>query len=304
MSKNVLITGGSGMVGRHLSKRLMGSGISVSWLGRSGNAPEGITGYKWDIDSNYIDKGALANADYVVHLAGEGIADKRWTSQQRQKIIDSRVKSAALLKKGIENSTAHIKAFISASGAGYYGYDTGITPLTEEAPAGNDFVAEVVKKWEKAADSFGDLGLRVVKLRIGIVLSSKGGALGKITTPIKWGVGSPLGSGKQAVSWIHIDDLCGVIEHAITNDVMDGVYNTASPQCINNHKLTKTIAKVIHRPLLLPNVPSIALKMIFGELANLILGGQNLATEKLQDTGYQFEYDAIESALSHLLKTK
>lgn len=304
MDNRVVITGGSGMVGRQLTLLLLEQGYEVAWLSRSGKAMDGVSDYQWNIESGFIERGAFQNAIAVVHLAGEGIADKKWTASQRKKIMDSRVKSAQLLHETLVAEKIELPTYISASGSGYYGYDNGDRELMEDSGAGSDFVANVVKAWEESADLFEALGTRVVKLRTGVVLSGNGGALEKMSMPIRWGVGSPLGSGRQYVSWIHINDLCRLIVHALKYDQVKGIFNAVSPNPITNKQLTKAIAKSLNRPLFLPNVPSFVLKLLLGEMSNLVLGSGKLSAKKIIDTGFSFEFAELQNALENLLKVR
>lgn len=304
MANRILITGGSGMVGRQLSLLLSNEGYEVVWLSRKGKAMTNVKGYQWDIMSQTADNEAFDDLFGIIHLAGEGIANKRWTSKQKEKIINSRVKSANLLFVKLKELKVTPQVVITASGVGYYGYDNGSIELDENAPPGNDFVAEVVKKWEAVANQFQTLEARVVKLRIGMVLSSNGGALEKMAMPIKWGVGAPLGNGKQIVSWIHIHDLCRLFLFALSNEKVEGVYNAVTANSITNKLLTKAIAITLKRPLLLPNIPSFMLKLMLGELSNLVLGSGKISPNKIINSGFEFQYSEIEVALQQLLKSK
>ena len=304
MSKNVLITGGSGMVGTRLSELLLEQGYTVSHLSRSpGDDSSPVIIYLWDIKQQYINPAALPQADYIVHLAGAGVADQRWTEKRKQVILDSRVQSTHLLHDAIvKQDPSTIKAFVSASAIGIYGVDTGDTWLTEDSPAANDFLADVVVQWEAAVDTIQALGIRTVKYRIGIVLSDQGGALSPIAQTVRWGVGAPLGSGQQYMSWIHIDDLCRLFIYALEHDTLAGTYNAVGPQPITNRQLTQATAQALHRPLWLPNVPPFALKLALGELSSAVLGGSRVSSQKIEDAGFRHKFNKIEVALADLLK--
>ncbi|MDH5367527.1 MAG: TIGR01777 family oxidoreductase [Cyclobacteriaceae bacterium] len=304
MNKRILITGGSGLIGNRLTHHLLLNGFEVAWLGRSEKSIDGVKSYTWDINNQTIDINAFQEVFAIVHLAGEGIANKRWAPKQKENILKSRINSTNLLYNTVAREKIKLDVFISASGSGYYGYNNDEKELHEESLSGNDFIAEVVKYWEKTADQFVNLGIRTVKLRTGIVLSDKGGALKKIASPIRWGVGSPLGSGKQYISWIHIDDLCKVIIHAIENKKVNGAFNAASPQPVTNADFTKAIAKTLNRPIILPSVPAWVLKNFLGEMSNLVLGSSKLSCLKITKTGFNFKYISINLALDNLLKSK
>lgn len=302
MPGNVLLTGGSGFVGRRLTSHLQQNGYTVSWLSRSGKSTTDVRGYKWDIENQKCDTAAVENANVIIHLAGEGVADKRWSKEQKRKIKESRTKSAQLLFNTINKSTNIIETVISASGAGYYGYDNGAILLSETSRFGDDFLATVVKEWEAAVDQFETIGKRVVKLRISMVLGAEGGALEKIAKPVKWYIGAPLGSGDQYISWIHIDDLCKLIIQCLTDKKMKEAYNVATPNAVTNRELTKQVAKVLHKPLVLPNIPAFVLKLMLGEMATLVLGSGKLSAEKILNTGFKFSYPMIDKALQNLYK--
>ena len=304
MSKNVLITGGSGMVGTRLSELLLEQGYTVSHLSRSpGDDSSPITTYLWDIQQQYINPEAIPRADYIVHLAGAGVADQRWTHQRKQAILRSRTASTQLLHDALaQQDPSTISAFVSASAIGIYGTDTGDTLLTEESPAARDFLADVVVQWEAAVDTIQALDIRTVKYRIGIVLSDQGGALDPIARTVRWGVGAPLGDGQQYMSWIHLDDLCRLFIYALENDTMDGTYNAVGPQPITNQAFTKATAQVLHRPLWLPHVPAFVLKAALGKLSSVVLGGNRVSSQKIEDAGFEHKFNKIEIALADLLK--
>ncbi len=303
MSNHVLITGGSGLVGSRLTELLLAQNYSVSHLSRSpGNPSSPVTTYQWDIKKQSIDPQALAEADYVIHLAGAGVADQRWTDERKRAILSSRTESTKLLHDAIAQEPSAIKAFVSASAIGIYGADSGEKLLTEESAAASDFLANVVAQWEAAVDAVEALGIRTVKYRIGIVLSPDGGALPPIARTVRWGVGAPLGSGEQYLSWIHIDDLCRLFIHALENEDMTGTYNAVGPQPVTNEALTRAVARVMHRPLWMPNVPGFALKLALGELASAVLGGNRVSSQKVEDAGFHYKFDKVDVALADLLK--
>lgn len=302
MSKNVLITGGTGMIGSRLSHLLVEKGYEVAFLSRDYGQIPSPKVYRWDIQKGYIDEEALEKADYLVHLAGANIAEGRWTAQRKQEIINSRTKGIELIARLLQSRPYQLKAFVSASGIGYYGADTGNMPITEETPSGSDFLAHVTRHWENAAELIANVGIRTTKLRIGIVLSNKGGALPKIAAPVRMGVGAPLASGHQWMSWIHIDDLCRMFIEALENPQWQGEYNAVAPQPVTNAAFTRQIATILNRPLWLPSVPSFMLRAVFGEMASLVLGGNYVQNKRINDsTDFVYQFLSVDEALEHLL---
>ena len=300
MSAKVLITGGTGLVGTELTRILTKKGFEVSHLSRKANSESAIPVYAWNVTNGTIDEEALA-VDHIVHLAGAGVADQKWTNSRKEIIYQSRIASTELLKEKVSALGIKLKSFISASAIGYYGLDTADETMTEESPSANDFLAGVVKDWEAAADQFENLSDRVVKVRIGIVLAKHGGALPKLVQPVKYGVGAPLGDGSQYMSWIHLRDLVAIFSWALENEI-DGVFNAVAPEAVSNKKMTQEIASVLNRPLLLPPVPSFALKFLLGEMSGIVLGGNKVSSKKLVDAGFNFEFQSVTEALRDLLK--
>ena len=311
---NVLITGGSGLVGTRLTEILIKRGFTVSHLGRRkviriDTKPENkvagkdIKNYYWDIEKGQIDEKALLEADYLVHLTGAGIADENWSEERKKEIIDSRTKSIDLIVGKLKTLPHRIIAFASASGIGYYGADTDNEHISEQHKPGNDFVADCCIQWEAAADKIQALGIRTVKLRTGIVLSEKGGALPRLTQPVRWGVGAALGTGKQWQSWIHLDDLCELFIKSLTDKQITGVYNAVAPNPVTNHDLTKISAQVLNRPFWMPNVPEFALKLVFGEMASIVLGGNYVLNQRIKlETDFDYKFVEVRAALADLLK--
>jgi uncharacterized protein len=305
MTERVLITGGSGMIGTRLTEMLIEKKYDVSYLSRSSGRKNGIKTYFWDPSNNLIDDEAVLNADYIIHLAGVNVFAERWTSEYKKAVIESRVKSLNLLYGKIKILEQPIKALISSSAIGVYGYEYNERLYDENAPHGSDFLTQVVEHWESAADQLTKLNIRVVKLRTGIVLSLGGGVLKEILGPIKNGIGSPLGSGKQYISWIHIDDLCRAYLKALEDEKMKGAYNAVAPKPVTNEVLTSKVASIVKKRIILPNVPSFALKLILGkERAEVILGGKKVSADKLIKSGFKFEFPDIEVALQDLIGTK
>ncbi|RMZ58363.1 TIGR01777 family protein [Chryseobacterium nematophagum] len=300
MKEVVLITGASGMIAKSLFKKIDHE-YTIRFLTRKKQQPNE---YEWDIKNGTIDESAFENLSHIIHLAGANISEKRWTEQRKKELISSRVDSAKLLLDTLRKKNLKLKSFISASGINYYGTKTTETIYRETDPPGNDFLSKVVILWEKAADEFQEQNVaeRVVKIRTAVVLSEKDGALKKMITPIRFGLGAPLGKGKQYMPWIHLNDICSVYEFALQNSQMQGAYNATSPQHTTNKNLTQKIADILHKPLFLPNIPSFILKLIFGELANALLEGSRASSEKIQRIGFKFEFPDLEKALKNLLK--
>lgn len=302
MKEVVLITGASGMIAHELSKKI-DKEYTVRFLTRK---KEKNNEYEWDIKKGTIDESAFDNVDHIIHLAGANISEKRWTDERKKELISSRVDSAKLILDTLKKKNGKLKSFISASGVNFYGTETSEKIYTEEDQPGNDFLSEVVVLWEKSADRFleENAAERVVKIRTAVVLSEKDGALKKMIPPIQYYIGSPLGSGKQYMPWIHVKDICSIYEFALRNPHVKGAYNAASPQHTTNENLTKKIAEVLKKPLFMPNVPGFVLKLMFGELATALLQGSRVSSQKIQDAGFRFEFPDLKGALEDLLKKK
>lgn len=288
----ILITGGTGLVGTRLAQMLIEKNHEVVILSRN---PKKENEFKWNLSKNYIDKEAFKKVDYLIHLAGAGIADERWTDQRKKIIIDSRVETANLLFTTLKENNISIKGFISASGIGYYGAITTDTIFKETAPVGNDFLGEVCKKWEDAAHQFKTLKIPVTILRTGIVLSKKGGALEKMRLPVI----SPLGSGQQYLPWIHIDDMCEMYIQAIEGS-LEGIYNAVAPEHHTSKTFSKSLAKSIKRPYVGICVPSFMLKVLFGDLSVILLQGSRISAKKIEKNGYSFRFKTLKKALNNL----
>ena len=299
--ENILISGGTGLVGKRLFEKLTIKGYNVAILSREKRKKNRPSTYHWDLNNNTIDIEALKFADYIIHLAGANIGSARWTKKRKKEIIDSRVKSAELIFNQIQKKDNKLKAFITASGIGYYGSITSKTVFSESDPPYDDFLAKTCLKWEQSADKFEERGIRTVKIRTGIVLSKHGGALEKIRNIIKLGFGAPLGSGKQHMPWIHIDDLCDIYIKAIEDKHMTGAYNAVAPSTVTNNYFTKTLARIIKKPLWLPNVPKFILKLFLGEMSVILLNGSRISSDKIVKANYKFKFTKLDNALSNLL---
>lgn len=295
--KKYIISGGSGLIGKRLSEMLREKGNTVSVLSR-GN---GLKNHKWDIEKAEIDKSWLSETDIIIHLAGAGVADKKWTPSYKNEIYNSRINSTKLLFETLKNNPHSIKTIVAASAIGIYGNDLNAI-ADESSSSANTFLAKVCKDWEKEVLKFETLGIRVVILRTGIVLSKNGGFISEISKPIKLYVGSALGNGKQAQSWIHIDDLCSIYIKAAEDENMKGIYNAVSKKPVSNNELTKKVALRLHKPLLLPNIPKFVLKLLFGEMTEMLLADQNISCKKILSTGFTFKFNDIDSALNDIIR--
>jgi len=296
MPGKILIAGGSGLVGMRLSEMLIDLGYEVAHLSRDPDKISTYKTFKWDITSDYIDGDAVTYADYVINLAGASIASGKWTEERKKLIYNSRIQGTNLLHRCLQETDHHVKGFISASAIGIYG-DSGEQLMSEESMYGDDFLAEVCKAWEAAAWQMRDLGLRTVIIRLGITLSNKGGALPQIARPVKLMAGAPLGTGKQYMSWIHIDDVCRIFIKAIEDTHLQGVYNAVAPHPVTNREFTRELAEALKRPLVLPKVPAFAVNLMMGEMSEVVLTGQRVSGNKISHTGFTFEYNHLEEAL-------
>lgn len=296
--KTILITGGSGLIGSTLQQQLISKGHTVLILSRQKNSDP--NSYYWDIEKNEIEEEAILKANYIIHLAGAGIADKRWTAARKKEIIDSRVKSAYLLLKKVKELNPNLEGFIAASGVGFYGGITSEKIFSEEDASGNDFLSEICRLWEQESLKFQQEAIRTVIFRTGVVFSKNGGALEKMSKPIQMNIGAPLGKGSQYVPWIHIEDLCNLYVEAIENNNFNGIYNAVAPEHCTNKELTKTIAGVLNKSIYLPNVPSFLLKLILGKMAVIVLEGSRISSEKIKNIGFKFKFPTVKEALLNL----
>ncbi|MFC4232359.1 TIGR01777 family oxidoreductase [Parasediminibacterium paludis] len=303
----VLITGGTGMVGQHLMELLVVKGYDVIIVSRgpSKMRPHAkVSHAQWNIDTQEIDAEALAKADHIIHLAGAGVADKRWTTERKQEIVDSRTKSSATLVTALAKLPNKVQTVVSASAIGWYGADTAeslINGFTEDAPADTEFLGETCRLWEKSIAPVIQLGKRLVKLRIGIVLSNTGGALVEFKKPLQFGIAGILGNGKQMISWIHVEDLCKLFVYAIEQPQMQGAYNAVASKPVTNKELTITLAKMLKKSLFIPlYIPAFVLKVMLGEMSIEVLKSTNVSNKKLLSTGFKYDFATIEAALENL----
>lgn len=290
----ILISGSHGLVGTALIKSLEPEGHEIFRLVR--HAPNSRSEIEWSPDRYSIALARIEGFDAVVHLAGESIAEGRWSEEKKKRIRESRVKGTKLLADALANLSSPPRTLISASAIGYYG-DRGDEVLTEASRPGDDFLSEVCVEWEKATALATEKGIRVVNTRFGIILDAKGGALAKMLTPFRMGIGGRIGSGKQWMSWIALDDVVGGIKFALTNETLSGPVNFVAPNAVTNSEFTKTLGKVLSRPTLFP-IPAFGVRLVFGEMADaLLLSSQKVEPTKLHTAVYQFQYSNLDDAL-------
>lgn len=304
----ILITGGSGLIGSALTKMLTAKGHKVIILTRKEKKTDNnnVSYSVWDIKSQKINESTVATADYIIHLAGAGVADKRWTPSRKKEIIESRKQSSALLVKALQEIPNKVKAVISASAIGWYGKDENRSgkkkAFTEDMPADKEFLGETCRLWEESIEPVQKSGIRLVKIRIGIVLSNDGGALPEFKKPIKFGIAGVLNSGKQVISWIHIEDLCRTFIFAMENGNIQGVYNAVAPMPVSNKVLTLLLAqKIKGRFFVHMHIPAFVIKLLIGEMSVEVLKSATVSSEKILTAGFTFLYPSIESAFDNLI---
>jgi uncharacterized protein len=301
--QTVLITGGTGLLGRALTGLLVQKGYNVIVLSRKKKdvdpAAPAISYAQWDVSAQTIDIAAVQQADCIVHLAGAGVMERRWTADYKKEIVDSRTRSSQLIADTLVNNGNNVKTVISASAIGCYGPDgQPAAPFEEHAPFDNSFLGETCRLWEESIEPVAAQGKRLVKLRIGIVLSHDGGALAEFKKPLRFGIAGILGSGKQVVSWIHIDDLCSMILYAIGNGQLAGVFNAVAPVPVSNKVLTLTLARQLRGKFFIPlHVPSFVLKLMLGQSSIEVLKSTTVSCKKIQAAGFTFAHATIENAL-------
>lgn len=298
--QNILITGGSGLIGTALTSFLQEKGFNVAWLSRGQQQKSSVRVFRWDVAARKIDADAITWADVIIHLAGEGIADKRWTNTRKKQIIDSRTNSTSLLIEAMQRHPHHIKTIIAASAIGFYG-ETADIPITEQHEAGDGFLSESVGLWEKATKQFNDVGVRLVTLRIGVVLSLKGGALKEILQTRAIRVIPQMGNGKQHYSWIHIDDLLHIFHYVLANPVT-GIYNAVSPSPVSQKVLLKAFAMAQDKWYLIMPVPAFVLRLVLGEMSDVVLLNQNVSAAKILNEQFVFGFPKIIPALTDIIE--
>jgi uncharacterized protein len=301
----VLITGGTGMIGTALTEKLISKGYDVIILTRKKKNSNGNISYaEWNIEKGVIEKQAIEKADYIVHLAGANVGEKRWSKKRKQEIVDSRVKSSQLLVKYLESTPNKVKAVVSASGIGWYKEDPQIPnpkPFVETDPPDDSFLGNTGKLWEESIKPVKDLGKRLVYLRTGIVLSNEGGAFPEFKKPFLFRTATILGNGKQVVSWIHIDDLVNLYIYAIENENLSGIYNAVAPETVSNKKLMNTIGDSLNKKYISVPVPEFALKIVLGELSIEVLKSATVSSAKIEGDGFEFKYRNVEDAINDLI---
>lgn len=295
--QRVVITGGTGLVGTHLSAVLEKENYDIVHLSRRSLAGEKYKSFRWDPESQYCDKDAFIDGDVIIHLAGANIGEKRWSAQRKRVIINSRVESAKLIYNASVGSGIRPSAFITASGKDYYGSGISDKIYDEADPSGTGFMAETCRLWEAAADPFEAAGIRVVKIRTSLVLAPEGSALSKLKAPAAAGLIVRLGPGRQYFPWIHIDDLCSVYLKAVRDRTMSGPYNASAPDYITHDMLMSEIARQKHLPLFLPHVPEWLLHLVLGEMSEILTTGSRIAPDRLLHSGFEFKYPEIAAAL-------
>ena len=291
----VLVTGSNGLIGAALVPRLSAA-HDVARLTRS--EPRGPGEFRWDPGAGRIDAAALAGVDAVVHLAGESVAG-RWTDGKKRRIRESRVRGTRLIAETAAGHEPGPRVIVCASAIGYYG-DRGDEPVTEDSPPGTGFLADVVQEWERAADPARAAAIRTVHLRFGIVQSAHGGALRAQLPLFRLALGGRVGNGRQYVSWVAIDDAVGAIEHALRSDRLTGAANVTAPGPVTNASYAGTLGRVLRRPAVLP-APAPAVRLVLGEFAGELLGGQRVLSPRLREDGFEFKYPELEGALRHVL---
>ncbi len=296
---HILITGGTGSIGKPLTNTLLNEGYHVSHLSRKpGNDPR-VKTFLWDVSNGKIDERCIEGVDVVIHLAGAAIADGRWSDKRKKELTESRTKSIGLIYTLIKNRPNKVSSVISAAAVGYYG-DRADELMTEESEPGTGFMPECCIAWEKAIDEGRALGLRIVKFRTGVLLDKDGGALPQMAMPVKLFAGAAFGSGKQWIPWVHWQDAVGMYLQAISNINLTGIYNMVAPNPVTNKQLMKAIAHLLHKPLWPINVPAFVFKLLLGEMSVIVLGSTKVSAQKIQKDGFVFKYPELTDALEHI----
>ena len=297
--KKILIAGGTGFVGKQLIDFLVGKSYSIHVLTRkpSANSTENICFFRWDVERQYIDKKAFEGVEILINLTGANIGEKRWTNDRKKEIIDSRIKSINLLYQYISENKFNINTFISSSAVGFYGAVTTEKTFAETSESGNNFLASVCQKWEDAALKFKDLGVSTVILRKGVILGKEGGMVKKLSPLAQLGINVSLGSGEQYLPWIDIRDLLRLYDFFLSNPQLSGIYNAVATEQITMNDFSKVLLKSFGKKSFLPNAPAFVIRLLFGEMAVMLLEGSKVSNDKLKSTGFSFEFDTIEKSL-------
>ena len=298
----ILITGGSGAIGRRLISKLQAKGHTVCVIGRTKHENLEVPRFIWDLNLGTLDERALSEITHIIHLAGAGIANKRWTPSRKQEIVDSRVKSIELLGDFLKRRNQRIEAIISSSAIGYYGTITSDKIFSETDGSANDFLGKTCKQWEIAVKSFHGIAEREVRIRTGVVLMKEDGALPKLLKPTKLGLGAAVGSGKQWMPFIHVEDLIEIYTKAVEDDSMLGAFNAAVAEHATQTQVINQIAKTIGKPAFFPPIPAFIMKAVMGEMAEMITKGSRVSSDKLANAGFEFRYATLSAALDNLLK--
>ncbi len=300
---SVLITGGSGLIGTHLTSTLLSKGYKVTHLSRKLTKQNNIRVFQWDPEKGILNPEALDGIDFVINLSGANIGEKRWTKRRKEEIVNSRVDSARLLFSTLNFNNTKLKAFISASAIGYYGTINSDKIFDETDPPANDFLGTTCRQWEEAADLFGSSGIRTVKIRTAVVLEKNDSALSKLMMPARFGFLVQTGNGRQYMPWIHIKDLCNIYVKAIEDQNMRGPYNAVSPDYITHKEFIKTLASVMNRWLFPVPVPYFILKMVLGEMSDVVIKGSRVSAKKILTSGYRFVFEKHEDALQDIINS-
>jgi uncharacterized protein len=295
--QSVMITGGSGLIGKYLTSLLVSNGYSVAHLSRKGRYQGNIRVFQWDPERGTVDPSVFNGITCLIHLAGANIGEKRWTNARKAEIIRSRVDSANLLYRVISENGIPLKTFISASATGFYGSTTSDRIFTEDDSPANDFLGNTCRLWEEAASLFEASGIRTVRIRTAVVIEKSDSALSKLMAAARFGFLVKTGSGSQYMPWIHISDLCNIYLKAINDHEMKGAYNAVSPQHVTHTEFMKTLARVMKMPAFMPSVPSFLLKAILGEMSDVVLKGSRVSSSRIINSGYRFSFGSLQDAL-------
>jgi uncharacterized protein (TIGR01777 family) len=297
----ILISGGTGLVGTALTQRLISEGHEVRILSRDPKPHSSLKSFHWNVERNEIDETAFDNVEHIVHLAGSGVIDKRWTDGRKKDILDSRVDSMNLITSVVKKKNINLKSFVGASAIGIYGMTTSDKIYSETDIGREDFLSATCIQWENSYRDIQSLSDKNCIIRIGVVLSEKGGALSPLTSLFKTGLGSAIGSGKQYMPWIHEHDLISIFHGALFNSNFIGVYNAVSSESVTNYDFSKQLAKSLSKPFFVPKVPAFVLKLALGEMSGVLLEGSRISNQKLINSGFQFKFPLLSSALNDLV---
>lgn len=301
--KTILVTGGSGLLGMHLAPLLKQKGYHLHLLSRTAKPVKPYDAvFTWNYKKGKIDKAAFKGVTHIIHLAGAGIADQNWSHYRKKEILESRVNTAALLLDCVKEQSIQLDAFIGGSAIGWYGAYSDSLLHSEVEPAASDFMGETCRVWERATDLFENNAKRIVKIRTGVVLANESGALPKMMEPFKYHLGAALGSGKQQIPWIHVDDICRIFAEAVENENYSGPINAVATEECTNKAFSRTLATVLGKSLLPLPVPSFVIKLIFGEMSAVVLEGSRVSNAKLKNLSFKLTFEDLGGALRNLLK--